>query len=124
MSSALLKKAQHALQNKVLTDQNKKRAENLAKSEQINKLGTLGGGALAAIYDHKKGSADGAEPAKLFTDKEGNGGYNANLVVGVGATVACLVFKKIPARGFVGSVAAGMGAAGLYRQMMEGFEKH
>jgi hypothetical protein len=118
MSHALLKQAK----NTILSDKNRKRAEKVAKSEQLAKIATVAGGALAALYDHNKGSEDGAEPAKLFA-KDGQGGFNANIVVGT-VGVAASFFKQVPGRNFVGSLGAGMLAAGVYRHMMESYEKH
>ena len=118
MSLALLKKAE----KKIERDQNREKQTKAKSAELLNKLGTVGGGAIAALYDHKKGSEDGAEPAKLFQPKDGPGGVNANLAVGAAGVIVSALFK-FPGRGIVGSTAAGMAACGLYRTMMENFEK-
>lgn len=117
MSKSLLAQATTALRSKMEAGK-RLRAEHKKEEEILFAgVGTLGGGAAAALVDTKLGK--NGQPHKLFAKADGTGGVPTNIVAGLVIAAPAIAIKKFPLKGAVAAAGLSVASAGLYRYIVD-----
>lgn len=117
MSKSLLAQATTALRSKMEAGK-RLRAEHKKEEEILFAgVGTLGGGAAAALVDTKLGKNN--QPHKLFAKADGTGGVPTNIVAGLVIAAPAIAIKKFPLKGAVAAAGLSIASAGLYRYIVD-----